>query len=104
MVAPRAGSDPKHPKGYPLEHLIGECCPDGITSIAQGVTLTLETIAARYAANAALKTVPELSDHGVPEHNVMHRISGDDFAAFHTLVTTAAILARRALDADSASR
>jgi hypothetical protein len=93
--------DPKHPKGYPLEHLIGECCPDGITSIAQGVTVTLETIAARYATNAALKSVPELCDHGVPEHNVMHRISGDDFAAFHALVTNAASLARRALDADS---
>ncbi len=97
------GPDPKHPKGYPLEHLIGDCCPDGITSIAQGVTLTLETIAARYAANAVLKSVPELSDHGVPEHNVMHRVSGDDFAAFHALVTDAASLARRALDADSVS-
>jgi Second Messenger Oligonucleotide or Dinucleotide Synthetase domain len=96
-------SDPKHPKGYPLEHLIGECCPDGITSIAQGVTRTLETIAARYAPYAVLKAVPELSDRGVPEHNVMHRVSGDDFAAFHALVTSAASLARQALDADSVS-
>jgi Second Messenger Oligonucleotide or Dinucleotide Synthetase domain len=96
-------SDPKHPKGYPLEHLIGECCPDGITSIAQGITITLETIAARFAPNAALKTTPELSDHGVPEHNVMQRVSGDDFAAFHALITSAAGLARRALDADTAS-
>jgi Second Messenger Oligonucleotide or Dinucleotide Synthetase domain len=96
-------SEPKHPKGYPLEHLIGECCPDGITSIAQGVTRTLETIATRYARYAVVKSVPELSDRGVPEHNVMHRVSGDDFAAFHALVTNAASLARRALDADSVS-
>src|SRR5205814_1631743 len=26
----------KYPKGYPLEHLVGACCPDGITSVAEG--------------------------------------------------------------------
>ena len=30
--------DMKYPKGYPLEHMIGVCCPDSITSVAQGVT------------------------------------------------------------------
>ncbi len=29
--------DMKHPKSYPLEHFIGDCCPDGITSVAEGV-------------------------------------------------------------------
>jgi hypothetical protein len=94
---------PKHPKGYPLEHLVGDCCPDGITSVAESVTRSLETISAKYAAHAALKIVPELKDHGVTEHNVLLRVTGDDFAAFHASVASAASLARRALDAGSAS-
>ena len=33
-------TSPAYPRGYPLEHIIGVCCPDGITSVAEGVTLT----------------------------------------------------------------
>jgi hypothetical protein len=92
---------PKYPKGYPIEHLIGQCCPDGITSIAEGVTLALEAIALNYALYAALKWVPSLPDHGVPSHNVFHRITGDDFATFHEQVCDAAKIARTALDAET---
>ena len=88
---------PKYPKGYPIEHLIGDCCPDSITSVASGVTLALETIASRYKTHADLKTTPYLKDHGV-EQDVFGRVSGEDFAAFHALICTAAELARRALD------
>ena len=35
-------TEPKHPKGFPLERLIGECCPDGIESVAEGMMKTLE--------------------------------------------------------------
>lgn len=35
---------PKHPRGFPLERLVGECCPDGIGSVAEGITRTLEAI------------------------------------------------------------
>jgi hypothetical protein len=35
-------SDLKYPKGYPVEHAIGDCCPDGITSVAEGVIKTFE--------------------------------------------------------------
>jgi hypothetical protein len=90
---------PKYPKGYPLEHLIGQCCPDGIASIAEGVTRTLETIASTYTTYASLKVVPTLPDHGVPAHAVFHRLTGEDFAAFHALARDAAAVARRALDA-----
>jgi hypothetical protein len=90
---------PKYPKGYPLEHLIGQCCPDGIGSIAEGVTRTLEAIANNYRTYAAYKLVPTLPDHGVPGHNVFHRLTGEDFAAFHGLACDAAAIARRALDA-----
>ena len=36
--------DAKYPKGYPLEHIVGVCCPDSATSVAQGITLTFANI------------------------------------------------------------
>jgi len=95
---------PKYPKGYPLEHLIGQCCPDGVTSVAEGVTRTLETIASNYATYATLKIVPTMHDHGVSTHDVFHRLTGEDFAAFHALAREAAAVARRAFDANSAQQ
>jgi Second Messenger Oligonucleotide or Dinucleotide Synthetase domain len=92
---------PKYPKGYPVEHLIGQCCPDEISYVATGVTLTLEAIESKYAAYAALKITPDLRDHGVPSHNVFKRVSGEDFAEFHAQVCEAAKIARQALDADT---
>lgn len=94
-------STPKYPKGYPVEHLIGQCCPDGITSVATGVTLTLETIAKNYQSSALLNQSPVLPDHGVPEHNVFARVSGEDFAEFHKQICKAAEIARQALEASS---
>jgi hypothetical protein len=91
---------PKYPKGYPVEHLIGASCPDGITSVAEGVTHTLESMASTYALDAALERTPVLPDHGVPSHDVLRRVSGSDFAAFHRQVADAAKLARTALDAE----
>lgn len=90
---------PKYPKGYPLEHIIGQCCPSEIGSVEEGVTFTLEEIAVRYADDAKNKCVPFLPDHGVPSHNVLHLLTADDFAAFHAQVCEDAVIARRALDA-----
>ena len=95
----RLNPEPKYPKGYPVEHLIGANCPDGIESVAAGVTATLEKIAADYQIYAQMKWTPSLPDHGVPQHNVLKRVSGEDFAAFHKLVCAAAVTAREALDA-----
>jgi hypothetical protein len=89
---------PKYPKGYPVEHLIGVCCPDGIESVADGVVLTLEAIAANYSGYAATKATPFLADHGVPSHNVFGRVSGEDFAVFHDQCASAAKTARAAWD------
>ena len=100
----RSFDDPKYPKGYPVEHLIGICCPDGITSVAEGVVLTLEKIVAKYYCNALLKVVPELPDHGVPTHNVMGRVSGEDFAAFYEKVKEATVIAREAYDETDTSK
>ncbi len=88
------------PKGYPREHLVGVCCPDAITSVAEGVTLTLEAIVANYRTYALLKRVPYLADHGVPEHNVLGRVSGEKFAEFYEHAKKAAEIAREALDTD----
>lgn len=85
-------SKPEYPKGYPVEHLIWSCCPDGIESVAEGVTLTLEAIVSDHA------TKPFLRDHGVPQHDVMKRITPEEYAQFYSKVKESAALARAALD------
>jgi hypothetical protein len=90
--------EPKHPKGFPLERLVGECCPDGIGSVAEGITRTLETIVSKYAVEAALGLKPVLPDYGVPSHDVFRRVTAEDFKAFYDQVKGAAKLARHALD------
>ncbi len=97
----RVHHEDDRPKGYPLEHLVGVCCPDAITSVAEGVTLTLEAIVANYSVYALLTQVPCLPDHGVPEHNVLGRVSGEEFAEFYEHAKKAAKIAREALDADN---
>ena len=87
--------DVKHPKSYPLEHFIGDCCPDGIDSVAEGITLTLETIVSGYMQK------PFLADRGVPEHDVFERLSDEDYEAFYETVCDAAVIARNAYDADT---
>lgn len=84
--------DVKHPKSYPLEHFIGDCCPDGINSVAEGVVLTLEKIVADYP------TKPFLADRGVPEHDVFEKITDAEYSAFYDTVCDAAILSREAFD------
>src|ERR1700689_1138712 len=91
--------DSKYPKGYPLEHILGVCCPDSITSVAEGVTLTLANIVARFAAQVAARTTPGLPDHGVPTHNVLKRLSAEDFKKFHEYCAEAAEIAKGASDA-----
>ena len=87
------------PKGYPLEHLVGVCCPDDIKSVAKGVTLTLETIVANYEWYAQIKQTPYLRDHGV-DRDVFDRVEGEDFAEFYEHAKEAAEIAREALDAE----
>jgi predicted nucleotidyltransferase len=84
-----------HPKSYPLEHLIGQSCPAGIASVAEGVTYTLEAIVNEYS------TKPKMPDHGVPEHDVFERLSDEEYDNYYERVKVAAKLAREALDAES---
>ena len=88
----------EYPKSYPLEHIVGDCCPDGVTSLAQGFTETLEEIARRYQGDVNASGVPFLQDRGVPEHNVLKRITPHDFAQFHGKAKAAANIARRAMN------
>lgn len=97
----RVHYEDNRPKGYPLEHLIGVCCPDDINSVAEGVTLTLETIVTDYKTYAQDKQTPFLSDHGVPDHDVLERVDGEEFAEFYEHAKEAAEIAREALDADT---
>ena len=96
----RLNQEPKHPKGYPLEHLIWACCPEGIESVAEGVVETLEETVRRYDVYATAGVVPNVQDHGVNQ-NVFGRVSVEDFQGFMTLVKDAAELARRAYDSTS---
>ena len=91
-------SDMDYPKGYPLEHLLWVSCPDGITSIAEGVVLALEDIASRYQDDSDNGQVPFVPDHGVPEHNVLGRLSVKDFREFHRRICVASEQARDAFD------
>lgn len=86
---------PEHPKSYPLERLIEECCPDDIQSVAEGLTLTLEEIARRYARGGK----PRLAAHRVSSSDVLGRTSEADFARFVRCAADAAETARRAFDA-----
>lgn len=90
--------EPKHPKGFPLERLIGECCPDGIESVAEGVVKTLEKIVSQYTLTVLTGGKPSLPDYGVSTHDVFKRISADDFKKFYDQVKDGVALARRAYD------
>lgn len=95
---------PKYPKGYPLEHMIGLSLADGTSSMARGVVEIFETMAATWAAQAATGVNPVLPDHGVPEHDVLKRLTVADFKAFHLAASNAAREARAALnDTDAQS-
>lgn len=95
--------DPKHPKGFPLERLIGECCPDGISSVAEGVVKTLEKIVSEYRVKVLIGGKPRLPDYGAPTHDVFGRVSAVDFEKFYNQAKDAAQLARRAYDSQDRS-
>lgn len=91
-------AEPAHPKGFPLERLVGEHCPDGIESVAEGVVKTLEAILSSYSVLVLTKGKPTLPDYGVLSHDVFKRITSEDFCAFYDQVKIGAELSRRAFD------
>ena len=93
----------EYPKSYPLEHLVGDCCPDGVGSLAEGFTWVLEKLVSSYSAHASAGIVPFVPDRGVPEHNVLKKLAPDDFSRFVACVRQASSVARKALDSDDVS-
>ena len=93
--------DPRgeHPKSYPLEHLIGDTCPDGVDSVAAGVTAALVDLRDSYRPARFPSGVPVLYDRGVPTHNVWKRITTEEYATFHRLASQVADSAEDALAA-----
>ncbi len=94
-------TDLKYPKGYPIEHMIGDCCPDDIQSVGEGVMLTLENFVNTYSNEYNFGLVPKFPDRGVPEHDVWHRITTDDFKTFYDGAKKYAAIAREAYEADT---
>ena len=95
---------PKYPKSYPLEHMLGANCADGIQGVAQAVVGALERAVGQYEQDAAIPKTPYLPDHGFPPHdapNVFGRLGAEDFAAFYRKLTLAAATAREAVDCAS---
>ncbi len=93
---------PKYPKGYPLEHIVGDCCPNGIASVAAGIAAALAEIGRRYMDDVARRATPFLAARGItdPEVNVMRRVTPGDFTGFHDRVVTASKLAEAALKSE----
>lgn len=89
---------PKYPKGYPLEHLIGNALDDNTSSIAQGVVQLTETFVMRWAGYFYSGTKPRLADHGVDEHDVLARLTAEDFCLFYKAIAEVAKKARSAYD------
>ena len=90
--------DVKHPKGYPLEHMIGDCCPNDVTSVSKGVVKTMENFVLQYSGFRMSQVVPDFPDRGVPTHNVWKRIAKDDFNKFYDQMSNYAAIARKAFD------
>lgn len=88
-------SGQEHPKSYPLERFVGECCPNDIHSVGEGIVLTFEKIVNDY------KNKPFLPDYGVPMHDVFGRLSDKDYKTFYEKVKQMAPLAREAYDSNS---
>lgn len=87
----------KHPKSYPLEHAIGDACPDSVSSVARGCVEALEGLERRLSREAAYGATPQFPDRGV-SRNVWARVSGIESKAFYETVRASALLARKAYD------
>ncbi len=87
----------KRPKGFLIERLVGQHCPDGIETVAEGVEATLRGIKNSYGAHAAAGTVPNIPDIGIPANNVFKRVSAQEFRDFYGRARVASATATDAL-------
>lgn len=81
----------EQPNSYPLEHFIGDCCPNGINSVAEGIVKTFENMMMYF-------NKPYLPDRGVPEQDVFEKVTEREYREFYNAVSKAAPIARKAYD------
>lgn len=93
-----------YPKGYPVEHIIGDNCTDGIESIAAGIVSSFKNIETNYLKDIRAGMPPFLRDRGVPEHNVLKRIDFKDFQDFYNRTVEARKLAELAFNEADAQK
>lgn len=93
----------ERPKGFTLERLVAEACPNKIDSVAEGITKTLEYIVVSMHPDEYSSGKPVLEDYGLPDNDVWARITADDYKNCHEQITDAAELARQALDSNDST-
>lgn len=87
------------PKGYPLERLVGECCPVGITSVGQGVAETFKNIVVKFSAQIEQQgIVPKLEDYGT-NADVWKRLTIGELRSFMACARTAYQISQKAISA-----
>ncbi len=84
-------------RSYPLEHLVGHCCPDGIDSAGDGIARTFSALATIFEPAVLTGRRPSLPCHGLPEKDVLARCNAQEFAALIRAASQAASQAQRAL-------
>jgi hypothetical protein len=93
----QAYAKPEYPKGYPLERVAGEVFDRAKRDHAENFVALLRNIVRAYEGYTLLNLVPTLSDPGVPTHNVLARITPDDFTTFVGHVKSGLVTAEAAL-------
>lgn len=87
----------KRPKGFVVECFVAESYDPKQANYAELFLGTLEGIVSKYQWNIALKTVPFVSDPGVPGNSVTAGMSFDAFEGFYNKAKAHAALGREAL-------
>lgn len=80
----------KRLKGYPLEYLVAQCCPDGITSVEEGVMKTLNKMVT-YPRNCS-----GFFGIKLPCYNVFSEMSDKEYNEYYNYLCEAAHIARQA--------
>lgn len=88
----------KHPKSYPVEHMAGDYCPEGIKSVAEGLAFTFSRMRDDFA-HYYPHSMPHLHLRGLEwsDANVISRLTQEDFNAFYEELNKAAVIANNAL-------
>lgn len=82
----------KRLKGYPLEYLVGLCCPDEITTVEEGIVHTFNNMVA-YCQNATSYYCREL-----PAYNVCEGMTDKQYNEFYSNLCNASEIANKAYE------